>query len=83
MMLATIVDVHALGKILLAALIVGVGVTFLFGQGALAAERITQARAGNRTSTTATLLRDTTLIAIALAACIAAIVFGVIAMTNK
>ena len=74
-MLATIVDFHALGKILLAALVVGVGVTFLFGQGALAAERFSQGRA--------VALRDGAIIAVAAAACVVALVFGVIAMTNK
>jgi hypothetical protein len=82
-MLASIVDFHALGKILLAALIVGVGVTFLFGQGALAAERLTQSRAGHRPSSPTAALRDGALITLAAAACIAALVMGVIAMTNK
>ena len=82
-MLATIIDFHALWKILLAALAVGVGVTFLFAQGALAAERLTQARAGNRRSSATAFLRDGTLITIALAACIGALVLGVIAMTDK
>jgi hypothetical protein len=83
MIQATIVDFHALWKILLAALIVGVGVTFLFGQGALAAERLTQARAGNHPTSPVATLRDGALITLAAAACIAAIVLGVIAMTNK
>lgn len=74
-MLATIVDVHALWKILLAALVVGVGVTFLFGQGALAAERISQGRA--------VVLRDGAIIALAAVACIAALALGVVAMTSK
>ena len=74
-MLATIVDLHALGKILLAALVVGVGVTALFGQGALAAERIAQRRG--------VLVRDGAIVTLAAAVCIAALVFGVIAMTNK
>jgi hypothetical protein len=82
-MLATIVDFHALWKILLAAFVVGVGVTFLFGQGAIAAERISQARAGNRSSGAGAFLRDGTLVTVATAACIAAIVLGVVAMTKK
>jgi hypothetical protein len=82
-MLATIVDFHALWKILLAALVVGVGVTFLFGQGALAAERLTQARSGNHPTSTLSYLRDATLITLAAAACIAAIILGIVAMTNK
>jgi hypothetical protein len=77
-MLATIVDLHALWKILVAALAVGVGVTFLFGQGALAAERLTQRRASG-----AGLLRDGALVTVAAAACIVALIFGVVAMTNK
>jgi hypothetical protein len=82
-MLATIVDFHALWKILLAALAVGVGVTFLFGQGALAAERITQARASNAPTSATSTVRDGALVTLAAAACIAALVLGVVAMTNK
>jgi hypothetical protein len=76
---ATIIDFHAIGKIFLAALIVGVGMTFLFAQGALAAERLTQSRA----SGTATQLRDGALVTLAAAACIAALILGVVAMTKK
>lgn len=82
-MLATIVDFHALWKILLAAAVVGIGVTFLFAQGALAAERLTHHRAGQRPLRAAAVFRDGTLITLATAACIAAIVLGVVAMTNK
>jgi hypothetical protein len=43
-MLATIVDIDAIWKILLAAFAVGVGVTAIFGEAALAAQRIAAAR---------------------------------------
>jgi hypothetical protein len=80
MITATIVDLHALWKILLAALLVGVGVTALFGQGALAAERIAGERAEGRP---AALARDGLVVLAAAAVCIAALVAGVIAMTQK
>jgi hypothetical protein len=76
-MLATIVDVHALWKILLAALLVGVGVTALFGQGAAAAERLS----GDRSAGAA--VRDSAIVALTAAVCLAALVLGAITMTQK
>jgi hypothetical protein len=52
-MLATIVDLHAIWKILLAAPLVGVGATAVFGQGALAAHRLAAARRDDRARTAA------------------------------
>jgi hypothetical protein len=77
---AAIVDLHALLKILLAALVVGVGVTALFGQGALAAERLVAERRAGRAGA---VVRDGAIVALAAAACIAALAFGVITMTHK
>jgi hypothetical protein len=80
-MLATIVDLHALWKILLAALLVGVGVTALFGQGALAAERLSGDR--RREGGAGALVRDGALVMLAFAVCVAALVVGVVTMTQK
>ena len=78
-MLATIVDLDAMWKILLAALAVGVGVTAIFGQGALAAARISTARRERRGG----LVADGLVIAVAAAVCVAAIVVGFLAMMHK
>ena len=78
-MLATIVDLGALWKILLAAFAVGVGVTAIFGEGAIAATRITIARRHGRPAP----LADGLLVAFAAAVCVAAVVIGFIAMLHK
>src|SRR4051794_26555056 len=75
MMLGTIVDWTALGRILIAALVVGVGVTALFGQGALAWERLEQGRGS--------LVRDGAIIAFVTAVSLAALALGIVAMTDK
>jgi hypothetical protein len=74
-MLATIVDIDAIWKILLAAFAVGVGVTAIFGEGALAAAR----REGRPGETAA----DTLVVVFAGLVCVAAIVVGFIAMLHK
>jgi len=79
-MLATIVDFNALWKILLAAFAVGVGVTAIFGQGALAAARLTAARRQGRGDA---LVADRLLVGLAGIVCLAAIVVGFIAMMHK
>jgi hypothetical protein len=79
-MLATIVDIDALWKILLAAFAVGVGVTAVFGEGALAAQRVATARREGRT---AYVLLNGFVIAFAAALCLVAIVVGFLAMTHK
>jgi hypothetical protein len=78
-MLATIVDLDAIWKILLAAFAVGVGVTAIFGQGALAAARISTARRQGRSAAPT----DGLLIALAAVVCAAAVVVGFIAMLHK
>jgi hypothetical protein len=79
-MLATIVDIDAIWKILLGAFAVGVGVTAIFGEGALAAARIAVARREGRPAETAA---DTLVVVFAGLVCVAAIVVGFIAMLHK
>jgi hypothetical protein len=79
-MLATIVDIDAIWKILLAAFAVGVGVTAIFGEGALAATRIAAARRNGRPAETAA---DALVVVFAGLVCVAAIVIGFIAMLHK
>jgi hypothetical protein len=79
-MLATIVDLSALWKILLAAFAVGVGATAVFGQGAQAAQRIADAR---RRGSTADLVLNGAVVGLAGLVCAAVLVVGVIAMTHK
>jgi hypothetical protein len=79
-MLATIVDTGAVLKILLAALIVGVGVTAIYGLGARASARIGRARSEGHTGE---VVGDAFMIAIAALVCLAALVVGFIAMTHK
>jgi hypothetical protein len=78
-MLATIVDIAAIWKILLAAFAVGVGVTAIFGEGAIAAARISIARREGRSPSPA----DSLAIAFAAVVCVAAIVIGFMAMMHK
>ena len=78
-MLATIVDIAAIWKILLAAFAVGVGVTALFGQGAIAAARISVARREGRSVP----MGDGVVIALAAVVCVATLVIGFIAMLHK
>ena len=79
-MLATIVDLAALWKILIAVFAVGVGVTAIFGEGALAVAQITQARRNGRSED---LLLNGLLVALAAVVCVAALVIGFLAMTHK
>ena len=79
-MLATIVDIDALWKILLAALAVGVGVTAIFGQGAIASTRIAAARREGRSGDA---VLNGLVVAFAAVVCLAAIVIGFIAMLHK
>jgi hypothetical protein len=79
-MLATIVDGAAVAKILAAALVVGLGMTALYGQGALSLERISAARREGRSGT---VLANGLVVVIAALACVAALVIGFIAMTHK
>jgi hypothetical protein len=79
-MLATIVDIDAIWKILLAAFAVGVGVTAIFGEGAIAATRITAARRQGRSGAT---IVNALVVGLAGLVCVAAIVIGFIAMLHK
>jgi hypothetical protein len=79
-MLATIVDIDAIWKILVAAFAVGVGVTAIFGEGALAAQRIAAARRQERQGDT---VANGLVVACAALVCIAAVVIGFIAMMHK
>jgi hypothetical protein len=79
-MLATIVDIDALWKILLAAFAVGVGVTAIFGEGAIASTRIPAARREGRSGD---LLVNGVVIVLAGLACIGAIAVGFLAMMHK
>jgi hypothetical protein len=79
-MRATIVDIDAIWKILLAAFAVGVGVTAIFGEAALAAARITAARRNGRPAETAA---DALVVVLAAIICVAAIVVGFVAMLHK
>lgn len=76
LMLATIIDFAALWKILLAALIVGVGLTAVFGEGAGAFERL-------RSHDTTAVVRDRMVVVLTAVICLAAAAAGVLAMTHK
>ncbi|WP_026912702.1 hypothetical protein [Patulibacter minatonensis] len=78
--LAQVVDLDALWKIVLIALGGGVGVTAIFGFGVLRGEALEQARTEGRSTA---VLVNGALVALCGAVCLAAIVFGVIAMTHK
>jgi hypothetical protein len=79
-MLATIVDIDAIWKILLAAFAVGVGVTAIFGEGAIASTRIAAARREGRSGD---LLANALVIGLAALVCLGAIVIGFIAMMHQ
>jgi hypothetical protein len=79
-MLATVVDTGAVLKILLAALIVGVGVTAIYGQGAQATARVARAR---REGHTGEAVGSMVVIGVAALVCVAALVIGFVAMTHK
>jgi hypothetical protein len=77
---ATIVDLAALWKIALAALCGGVGVTAIFGFGILRGEAAEEAR--ERGDGGAVALNGAIVVACGVV-CLAAIVFGVLAMMHK
>jgi hypothetical protein len=79
-MLATVVDTGAVLKILLAALLVGVGVTAIYGQGAQATARLARAR---RDGHAGEAVSSAVVIGVAALVCVAALVVGFIAMTHK
>ena len=80
MMLAALVDTAALWKIVRAVFAVGVGVTAIFGQGAMALTRIEQARRQGRG---AAAVVHVAVVALAAIVCATALVVGFIAMTHK
>jgi hypothetical protein len=75
-MLAAIVDIDALWTILLAALLVGVGLTALFGEGIGALTRLADAR---RRQDTAAIAGNATLVALTTVVCLAALAIGFVA----
>jgi hypothetical protein len=79
-MLAAIVDTAALWKIIVAVLVVGVGVTAVFGEGAFALERYVAARRERRAGS---VLANGLELALVALVCIACLVAGVVAMTHK
>jgi hypothetical protein len=79
-MLATVVDTKALWQSVVAAAAAGVGVTFVFSLAVLGSVRLTEMAREGRTGAAIALGVVT---AVALAACAAAIVIGIIVMTQK
>jgi hypothetical protein len=78
--LGSVVDLDALWKILLIALCGGVGVTAVFGFGVLRLEALESAREHDDRGA---VLVNGAAVAACAAVCLAAIVFGVLAMTHK
>ena len=77
---ATVVETSALLQTIAASIIAGVGVTIAFSIGILGAARSADlARDGRRAAS----LSFATLAAVAMAACAAAVVIGIIVMTTK
>jgi len=79
-MIATIVDWAALWKIFVVVLIVGVGITSLFGEGLISLDRFERARRDGKTG--AVVLNSVTIGLTALVF-VAALVAGFVAMTHK
>jgi hypothetical protein len=79
-MLAALVDTDALWKIVLAALVAGVGVTAMYGQGVVALDRFERARREGRM---AVAVANGLLVALVAAVCAAVVVIGFLAMTHK
>jgi hypothetical protein len=73
MIFSAIVDLDALWKILVVALAVGVGMTSVFGAGAVAYERYTEEHRP----------ADAAVAGVAALACLAALVVGFLAITHK
>ena len=78
--LATVVDWNALGKVVVGSLVLGVGVAGAFAFAILGATRAAEMR---RSGNTAAAGAFTVLTVLALAACAAALVLGIIVMTSK
>lgn len=79
-MLATVVDLAALWKILVVVLVVGVGITALFGEGVVSVNRLLSARRSDRPGAT---VLNGVIVALTAVVCAAALVAGFVAMTHK
>jgi hypothetical protein len=79
-LLATIVDTDALGKVILYALIAGIGVTVSFSLTIVGATRFADMRREDRPLEAGLFA---VLATIALALCVAAVVLGIVVMTSK
>jgi hypothetical protein len=79
-MLATVVDTTALAKTVVYAFVAGVGVTLAFSLAILGAARFTDLSRAGRAGGAAAYMALTL---VALAACTAAIVIGIVVMTSK
>ncbi len=77
---ATVVDWKALGKVIAGSLVLGIGVTAAFSIAILGATRSTEAR---REGGSAAAVMFAVLAVLALAACAAAVVLGIVVMTHK
>jgi hypothetical protein len=78
--LATLVDTAALAKVIVASLIAGIGITVAFALAILGTTRFTDMRQDARSIEAGAFALVG---AVALAACIAAVVFGIVVMTSK
>ena len=79
-MLATLVDTSALAKVVAASLIAGIGITVAFALVILGATRFTDMRQAARPIEAGAFAM---VAAVALAACLAAVIVGIVAMTSK
>jgi hypothetical protein len=80
MMLATVVDTSALAKVVASSLLAGIGVTAAFAVAILGATRFADMRREERPAEAAGFAA---LAIVALGACAAAVVAGIIIMTSK
>jgi hypothetical protein len=77
---ATIVDWEALGKVIAGSLVLGIGVTGAFSLAILGATRAAEAR---REGASVAAVTFGVLAVVALGACAAAVVLGIVVMTHK
>jgi hypothetical protein len=80
MMLATVVDTGALAKVIAASLVAGIGVTAAFALGILGATRFADMRKEERAVEAAAY---GAMALAAFAACVAAVVVGIVIMASK
>lgn len=79
-MLATLVDTAALAKVVAASLVAGIGITVAFALAILGTTRFTDMRQDARSIEAGAFA---ILGGLALAACVGAVVFGIVVMTSK